>query len=84
MRQLIHENVDEAKIRNSGREFCIVTFSLTDLKELELSIEEIPEGRLEDFLLASAYLLASKMSPWRTADAISTAESSTMCRLTSL
>ena len=63
LRKLIHENVDEEKIRNSGKEFCIVTFSLTDLKELELSIEEIPEGKLEDFLLASAYLLGFKNEP---------------------
>lgn len=84
LRKLIHENVDEAKIRNSGREFCIVTFSLTDLKELELSIEEIP-GKAGGIFSWQAHIFwASKMSPWRTADAISTAESSTMCRLTSL
>ena len=43
--------------------FCIVTFSLTDFKELKLSISDIPEGRLEDFLLASAYLLGFKNEP---------------------
>ena len=63
LRKLIHETVDEGEIRSCGKEFCIVTFSLTDMKELELSISDIPEGRLEDFLLASAYLLGFKNEP---------------------
>ncbi len=60
LKQLIHEAVDEEKIRSSGKEFCILTFSLTDMKELDLSIRDIPEGKLEEFLLASAYLLGFK------------------------
>lgn len=60
LRQLIGEVVDEEKIRNSGKEFFLLTFSLTDFKELDLSLDDIPEGRLEDFLLASAYLLGFK------------------------
>ena len=52
--------VDEEKIRHSGKEFCLLTFSVTDMKELDLSLEDIPEGALEDFLLASAYLLGFK------------------------
>ena len=63
LRKLIHENVDEEKIRGCGKEFFIVTFSLTDTKELELSVSDIPEGRLEDFLLASAYLVGFKNEP---------------------
>ena len=60
LRRLIHETVDEKKIRSSGKEFCIKTFSVTDRKELELGISDIPEGRLEDYLLASAYLVGFK------------------------
>lgn len=60
LRELIHELVDEEKIRNCGKEFCLMTFSVTDFKELDLSIEDIPEGLLEDFLLASAYLIGFK------------------------
>ena len=63
LRKLIHENVDEEKIRGCGKEFFIVTFSLTDMKELELSVSDIQEGRLEDFLLASAYLVGFKNEP---------------------
>lgn len=60
LRKLIHENIDEKKIRESGMEFCILTFSITDFKEMDLSIHDIPEGLLEDFLLASAYLVGFK------------------------
>lgn len=60
LRNLIHEVVDEEKIRHSGKEFCLLTFSVTDMKEMDLSLEDIPEGTLEDFLLASAYLLGFK------------------------
>ena len=60
LRNLIHENIDEKKIRESGKEFCILTFSVTDMKELDLSIRDIPEGLLEDYLLASAYLVGFK------------------------
>ena len=60
LRELIHEMVDEEKIRKSKIAFYLLTFSVSDRKELELGIEDIPEGLLEDFLLASAYLLGFK------------------------
>ena len=63
LKELIHEVVDEEKIRKCGKEFCLLTFSVSDMKELDLSIEDIPEGLLEDFLLASAYLLGFKNEP---------------------
>ena len=60
LRQLIHQVVDEDGIRNCGKEFCLLTFSVSDLKEMDLSIVDIEEGLLEDFLMASAYLLGFK------------------------
>ncbi|WP_461811770.1 biotin--[acetyl-CoA-carboxylase] ligase [Faecalimonas sp.] len=60
LRELIHKNIDEKKIRESGKEYYIMTFSVTDMKELDLSIKDISEGLLEDFLLASAYLIGFK------------------------
>lgn len=60
LRNLIHEHVDERKIRQSGIELCLLTFSVSKMKEMDLSIHDIPEGMLEDFLLASAYLLGFK------------------------
>lgn len=62
LRNLIHEVIDEDAIRKSGKEFCLLTFSLSDFRELDLSVEDIPEGLLEDFLLASAYLIGFKMN----------------------
>ena len=41
LRKLIHEVIDEEKIRSSGKEFFLLTFSLTDFKELDLSLDGI-------------------------------------------
>lgn len=60
LRNLIHENVDEKQIRESGIELCLLTFSVSKMKEIDISIHDIPEGLLEDFLLASAYLIGFK------------------------
>ncbi len=60
LRNLIHQHVDEKKIRESGIELCLLTFSVTHMKEIDISIHDIPEGLLEDFLLASAYLFGFK------------------------
>ena len=49
LKNLIHEMIDEKKIRSSGKEFCILTFSLSEMEEKDLSLEEIPEGLLEEF-----------------------------------
>jgi len=56
LRNLLEEVLDEEKIRNSGKDFAIVTVSLSDLKPMELYIEDIPCGKLIDYLMASAYL----------------------------
>lgn len=63
LKELIHSVVDEERIRSCGKEFFLQTFSLSDMEELELSLEEIPEGLLGDFLLASAYLIGFKNEP---------------------
>ena len=60
LRNLVIEEVDEEKIRNSGKDFGIVTVSLSDLKPVEIYIEDIPDGELAEFLLASAYFPAFK------------------------
>lgn len=46
--------IDEEKIRNSGIDFGIVTFDLTGRKAVEIFIEDIPGGKLVDYLIASA------------------------------
>lgn len=50
----------EETIRNSPIKLGLVTISLTDLKPIELMIDQIPEGKLHDYLLASAALPAFK------------------------
>ena len=60
LRKLIHENIDEKKIRECGKQLCLTTFSVTDMQKMELDLDEIPVGLLEDLLLASAYLFGFK------------------------
>ena len=54
MRELLNEYIDEKAVRNSKISFVLVTFNLTDLKDETLFVEDIPEGKLIDYLLASA------------------------------
>lgn len=61
MRELFDTYVDEDKIRKSTIDFGIVTVNMTDKKPMELYKEDIPEGKLVDFLLASANLPAFRM-----------------------
>lgn len=56
LKELIDENIDEDRVRNSKIKFGLVTIRLSDLKPLELTIDQIPKGKLKEFLLASCYL----------------------------
>lgn len=56
LRHLLEENVDEERIRNSPIEFFSCTFSVTDRKELDVDMKSVPEGQMQDMLLASSYL----------------------------
>ncbi len=53
--ELINEVADEEKIRKSKTDFGLVTISITDREIQELFIDDIPEGMLKDYLLASAF-----------------------------
>ncbi|HOW23188.1 MAG TPA: patatin-like phospholipase family protein [Sedimentibacter sp.] len=61
IRELFDSYIDEDKIRNSNIDFGIVTVNLTDKKPMELMKEDIPKGKLIDFLIASANLPAFKI-----------------------
>jgi len=50
IRELFDYYIDEDKIRSSCIDFGMVTFNLTDKKPMELLKEDIPEGKLVDFL----------------------------------
>lgn len=56
LKQLIEENLDEKIIKASAIEFIMGTFSVSKMKEVEISAEEAEEGCLKDYLMASAYL----------------------------
>lgn len=56
LKELLKNNIDEEKIRKSGKDFGIVTISLSDMKALELYIEDIDEGKLINYLIASSRL----------------------------
>ena len=56
LEDLLHSIIDEEKLRRSPVEFGLVTYSLSDSAELELFKEDIPQGRLIEYLMASACL----------------------------
>ncbi len=61
LKNLLATYIDEEKVRNSSIRLGIVTVSLTDFKPIEVFIEDIPEGRLIDYLIASANLPIFKL-----------------------
>ncbi|WP_018249882.1 patatin-like phospholipase family protein [Orenia marismortui] len=56
LQELIDKNIDEKRIRQSNIDFGLVTVSLTDKEAIEVFIEDIPKGKLNDYILASSYL----------------------------
>ncbi len=55
-REILERYVDEEKIRKSKIRFGLVTFNLSDFKAEKLFIEDIPKGKLIDYLMASSNL----------------------------
>lgn len=51
---LLAQHLDEKKVRAARPEFGIVTVSVAPLGKHTLFLEDIPEGQLNDYLLASA------------------------------
>jgi len=60
IKKIIEDNVDEEKLRKSKVDFGLVTLSLSDGKPLELFKEEIPKGKIHEYLMASANFPAFK------------------------
>ncbi|MFA9377100.1 MAG: patatin-like phospholipase family protein [Lachnotalea sp.] len=56
LKNLIAEYIDEPFIRNGDINFYLLTYSISDMKELDIDMKEVDEGMMGDLLLASAYL----------------------------
>lgn len=56
LKKKMHQYFDEEKIRSSDINYGLVTFSLSDMKPVMLLKDEIPEGHLIDYIMASASL----------------------------
>ncbi|WP_319415975.1 patatin-like phospholipase family protein [Marispirochaeta aestuarii] len=54
MKKLINHYLREETIRKSGIDFGLVTFDLSQFRPRHLFLEDIPDGQLADYLLASA------------------------------
>lgn len=55
-KELVDSFVDEEKLRKSKVDFGLATLSLTDKKPVELYKEDIEEGMISSYILASSYL----------------------------
>jgi len=56
LKKLLQVNIKEETIRKSTIGYGIVTFSLSEMKPVKLYKEEIPDGKLIDYIIASAGL----------------------------
>lgn len=56
LKKMIQENIREEDIKNSPIEFYALTFNVDRMKEVDLNMKEVGEGRMHEFLLASAYI----------------------------
>ena len=54
LRNLLDKYVDEEKVRSSGIDLGITAVSVPDFKGHHLRINDIPEGKLNDYIMASA------------------------------
>jgi NTE family protein len=54
IRQLVESVIVEDKLRKSPMDFGLVTVSVSELKPLELYKEDIPQGKMIEYLMASS------------------------------
>ncbi|MDO5038009.1 MAG: patatin-like phospholipase family protein [Tissierellia bacterium] len=52
-REMVKKEIDEKRVRQSKVRFGLVVFNLSKRKTQRLFIEDIPEGQLHDYILAS-------------------------------
>ncbi len=54
LRKVLTESLDEELIRKSGNDLGVVTFNLSDMKAKEVLLEQMEEGTLIEYLMASS------------------------------
>ena len=63
IRAILDELIDEEKLRRSKIDFGIVTVSMPDFEPVELYKEDIPQGKIVDYIMASANVPIFKIEP---------------------
>lgn len=56
LKRVLNENISEEKVRESVVDFGLVTYNISDRKPEEVFKEDIPNGKLIEYLIASCYL----------------------------
>lgn len=56
IRNILEKYIDEEKIRRSETRFGLVTYCISDMVPQKLFIEDIPKGKLIDYLMATSNL----------------------------
>ena len=56
LKDILNKYVDEEKVRNNNIKFGLVITKLKVMKSLEYTIDDIPKGKLIDYLIASSSL----------------------------
>ena len=54
IKNLIKNNIDEKLLRESGIDFGIMTYSVTEKQPLSIFVSDMPEGQVADYVMASA------------------------------
>lgn len=52
----LEDLIDEDLVRKSNKDYGFVTVCLTDKKSIEIFIEDVPRGKLVEYIVASSYL----------------------------
>lgn len=55
-KKILEENISEEKLRDSVNDFGLVTYNISEFKPVEIFKEDIPKGKLIEYLIASSYL----------------------------
>lgn len=61
IKKFLSASIDEKKFRKSKVDYCMNTFSITDFKRVDVFKKDIPEGKLHEYILSSAYLPGFKL-----------------------